>query len=367
MALTVSATDTEVQKPVNVIYQQMLLENARPLAPYFVGTTPGQIQQNGGSATIKWRRYNTSADHASGIAPTTSALSELTGEASYMQGRSSSTVHFSDVTAAVSKYGQFYILNEEVDVFLPNGTMAGITRTLAISAGRSLNQLQRNVAEDNLTIVQAGGAASDGANSSKITLAAIASVVNTLARNSAMPFAPMATGSQNIGTVPLLQAFWGINHPDVAYDVTQLGSSFTSVEKYAGQVQTLPGEYGAVSVGGYAVRFVQTPDASIDVDSGATVGSSGLRANSENVDLYTTVIYGQDCLGSVGLGTSFADGIYRAGDDVAPIQMIAKGRGSGGTSDPFDEISTLAWKSWHAGAELNSNWGRAIRSGATSL
>jgi N4-gp56 family major capsid protein len=366
MALTVSATDTEVQKPVNVIYQQMLLENARPLAPYFVGTTPGQIQQNGGSATIKWRRYNTSADHASGIAPTTTALSELTGEASYMQGRSASTVHFSDVTATVSKYGQFYILNEEVDVFLPNGTMAGITRTLAISAGRSLNQLQRNVAEDNVTLVFAGGAASDGAVSSKITAATINSVVNTLSRNSAMPFAAMATGSVNIGTTPLLPSFWGITHPDVAYDIAQL-SGFKSVETYAGQVQTLPGEFGAFGTAGFVVRFVQTPDASIDVDSGAAVGSTGLRSNSANIDLYTTVIYGRDAFGSVGLGTSYGDGIYRAGDDVAPVQMIAKGRGTGGTSDPFDEISTIAWKAWHSGAELNDRWARGIRSGATDL
>ena len=368
MALTVSATDTEVQKPVNVAYQELLLRNARPLAPYFVGTTPGVLDKNAGTATIKWRRYNTSADNASGVAPTVTALSELTGNAAYMQGRDSDTVHFSDVTATVSKYGQFFILNEEVDVLLPNGTTAGIVRTLAISAGRSLNYLQRNIVEDNATLIYANGA-SDGAVNTVIDVADIHSAVNTLARNSGMQFMPMSTGSVNIGTSPLLPAFWGITHPDVAYDIAQM-TGFKSVETYAGQVDVAPGEFGAYGGAGYVVRFIQTPDASIDTGSGGSSSGTSVRNTSANSDLYTTVIYGQDALGSVGLGMSNGDGIYRAGDPREVIQMIAKGRGTArpsSTDDPFDEITTLAWKAWHSGAVLNANWVRGVRSAATSL
>lgn len=368
MALTVSATDTEVQKPVNVIYEQTLLRNARPLAPYYLGTQPGSITRNGGSATIKWRRYNTSADNASGIAPTTTALAELTGVASYMQGRDADVVHFSDVTATVSKYGQFFILNEEVDVFLPNGTMMGITNTLSISAGRSLNQLQRNIGEDNATLVYAGGAASDAAVVNKISLGGIESIINTLQRNSSLPFSPMSNGSTNIGTTPILQGFWGLTHSDIAYDISKL-AGFKGVETYAGQVATAQGEFGMVNVAGMGVRFVSTPEASVDADAGGTKGSTGLRGTSD-VDLYTTLIYGQDAIGSVGLGSRHTDGIYRGGDNLPAMEMIAKGRGTArpsGTDDPFDEITTLAWKSWHTGAILNANWVRGLRSGATSI
>jgi N4-gp56 family major capsid protein len=368
MALTVSATDTEVQKPVNVIYNQMLLRNARPLAPYFVGTMPGSIQKNGGTATIKWRRYNTSADNASGIAPTTTPLSELTGVASYMQGRDSSTVHFTDVTATVAKYGQFFILNEEVDVFLPNGTMAGITNTLAISAGRSLNQLQRDQVEDNATLVYAGNAASDAAVVDKMKLGAIESVVNTLGRNSALPFTPMSNGSTIEGSTPILPGYWGLCHTDVAYDIEKL-ATFVPVSKYAQHTATVPGEFGLVPSAGQAVRFISTPEASIDSDAGGTKGSTGLRGTSD-VDLYTTVIYGQDAVGSVGLGRRHGDGIYRGGDNLPAFEIIAKGIGTNrpsGTDDPFDEIMTIAWKSWWAGALLNGNWVRGIRHGATDI
>jgi N4-gp56 family major capsid protein len=361
MALTISATDVELQKPVNVIFQQTLLRNAQARCPYFVGTTPGSIQKNGGSATIKWRRIEN-------ITPTTTALSELTGNASYMQGRDSTAASFTDFVATVAKYGQFFILNEEVDLFNFNGQTDKLVQVLGISAGRSLNQLQRNVVDDNATLVRPASAASDGVITSKITAATIESVVNTLNRNSAMTFTPETTGSVNIGTVPILPAFWGLCHPDVAYDISKI-TGFVSVEKYAGQVQTTMGEFGLYASAGMAVRFIQTEDGTIDADSGGAKGSTGLRSTTgTDIDLYTTAIYGMDAIGSVGLGSQYGDGVYRAGDaTLGPIEMITKGLGSGGTSDPFNEIQTLAWKAWHAGKITNPAWVRAIRSGATAL
>lgn len=360
MALTVSATNVELPKPVNVIFQQTLLRNARVRAPYFAGTQAGELSKNRGSATMSWRRINN-------LTPATSALSELQGEASYMQGRSAAALSVTAVTATVSKYGNFVILNEEADVFNFNGQTDKIVEVLGINAGQSLNRLQRDIAEDNLTLVYAGGAASDGAVSSAITLNAIKSVVNTLDKNSATTFTPMTNGSTNVGTTPILPAYWGLTHPDVAIDIAGL-SGFKSVETYAGQTATVMGEFGTLTVAGKAVRFISSEDAGVDADSGAAVGSTGLISTTASlIDLYTTVIYGQDCLGSVGLGQMYPDGIYQAGDNLGPVELITKGFGSGGTSDPYNEIMTMAWKAWHTGAVLNSAWGRGIRSGATSI
>jgi len=59
--------------------------------------------------------------------------------------------------------------------------------------------------------------------------------------------------------------------------------------------------------------------------------------------------------------------VYRAGDNTGVWEMIYHKRGTGGSSDPFDEISTMAWKAFFAGAALNANWSRAIRVAATNL
>lgn len=358
--MTLSATNTEVQLPVNAIFEQTFLRQATPLAPYFTGTMPTALDKQGGSATAKWRRTDA-------LSPSTTPLSEQTGNEAFFGGRTAVATAQTDVTAAVQKFGQVIALTEEVEHFNPAGQVDSIVRSLAIAAGRSLNQLQRNVAEDNLTKVFAAGAASTGAVVSKITLASINSVVNTLERNNTLPFMPMSTGDLNTGTTPILPAFWGLTHPDVAQDIKDL-AGFKSIETYAGQTNTVRGEFGMISSAGSGVRFISSSDATVDLDAGGTKGTTGLRGTSD-VDIYTTVIYGTEALGSLGLGETHPDGIYLASMEEMPnsIELIIKGFGDGGTSDPFNELKTVAYKFWHGGAVLNSAFGRAVISGATAL
>jgi len=360
MALTISATDTELPKPLNAVFQQTLLRNAQVRAPYFAGTVPGELVKHRGSNVVMWRRIEN-------LAAATSALSELTGVASYMQGRSAAALAQTAVTATAAKYGNFVILNEEVDFFNFPGQFDKLMQVIGINAGQSLNRLQRDIGEDNATLLNSGGAASDGAISGIITLDQIKLAVNTLDKNSAITFTPMTVGNTSIGTQPILPAYWGLCHPDVAVDVTGL-TGFKSVETYAGQTATVMGEFGTITVAGKAVRFISSEDAGVDAGSGASGAASNDRnGTSDNSDLYTTLVYGQDALASVGLGEQYTDGVFRAGDELEPVDVIAKAPSATGTSDPFNEISTLAWKAWHTGAVLNAAWVRGLRSGATLL
>lgn len=359
MALTAIDTGTYSPHPVNALFEQSFLRRAQQVCPYFAGTQPGQLENNAGTATLKWRRFEQET-------PTTSALSEIT-TAAFMGGRNADTPTNTDVTALVAKYGQFYIITEEVDLLSVNGTALELADILGESAGRSLNQLQRNVAEDNLTKVYAANVASVGAVHAVITAGDLNYVINTLTRNSSRPFSPMSNGSVNIGTVPILQSYWAINHPDVAHDVAGI-TGFVSVEKYAGQVALVDGEYGLYARAGRAVRFIMSEDASVDANTGAALSGADLRSTGASViDTYTTVIYGQNCLGSVGLGKRHTDGVYRAGENTGGFELIHKARGSAGSADPFNEMATVAWKAFYGGAVLNSTWGRALISGATNL
>ncbi len=365
MATTISATNTEIPKPINAIMEQTLLRNAQSRAPYFMGTMSASLIRHGGTATAKWRRFNTTLDDSSGVAPSTTALTELTTTASYMQGRDSITAHVTDAVATVSKYGQFYILNEEVDVLNFNHTTDGLMRTLGIIAGRSLNQLQRNVGEDNATEVFAGGVATEGGVLASVVVGDLDALILTLNGNSAITFTAMTTGSASIGTTPILPAYWGICHPHVAYDVSKL-TGFKSIETYAGQTATVMGEFGMYQLAGQAVRFIQTEDASVTAGGGGTTGSTGNRG-STNLDTYSILIYGQESIGSVGLGQTQPGSAFMAGDSMDTVEIIVHDRKSGGTSDPFDEIMTMAYKFWHAGQVLNANWARSLVVAATDV
>lgn len=359
MALTAIDTGTYSQHPVNALFEQEFLRRAQQLCPYFMGTQPGQMMKNGGTATLKWRRFEQAT-------PTTTALTEIT-TASYGNGRSSITPTNTDVTALSAKYGQFYIITEEVDVLSVSGTSMEFAAILGESAGRSLNQLMRNIMEDNATQRFAANVASTGAVHAIVTTGDLNYSINELNRLSARTFAPMSNGSVNVGTLPIMSSYWAICHPDVAHDVAGL-TGFTSVEKYAGQVALVEGEFGFYGRAGKGVRFVSSEDSSVDANSGAAVSGADLRTTGASViDIYTICIYGQNAFGSVGLGKKHTDGVYRAGDNTGGWEIISHARGSSGAADPLNEIATIGWKAWFGGAALNANWSRAIRVGATNL
>lgn len=358
MALTASSTST-ITLPVNAIFEQTFLRRAQQVCPYFMGTQPASLMKNGGTATLKWRRHEQ-------LTPSTSALTEIT-TAAYMGGRSSATVSITDVTGLAAKYGQFYILTEEVDVLDPGGTGLDLAKVIGEGAGRSLNQLMRNIMEGNATLAYAGNVASKAAVHAAVAAGDLNYMINILTRNVARVFTPMSSGSTMIGSVPILPAYWAICHPDVAYDVAGI-SGFTSVEKYGQQVALAAGEFGTYSRAGRGLRFCISEDASVSANAGAALSGADLRSTGgTSADVYSIVMYGEDAFGSIGLGNRQPDGTFLAGDNVGAWDIIIKDRKSGGSSDPLEEMNTIAYKFWFGGAVLNSGWSRSLQVAATDL
>ncbi len=208
-------TTTEIDAPVNVVFQMNLLRRALAVAPYFVGSTPASIAEHSGTFTAKWRRYDA-------LTAVTTPLAELTGSVAFPT-RTAAQASKTDLTATVSKYGNFIFLNEEVDLINFNNQALELSRVLGENAGRSLNRLQRNILEDSATIVLAGGATTatdiSATGGSFVTRTNLAQLVNTLNRNNADKFLPQTLGSTNIGTSPIRESFWGLCHSDTEEDV----------------------------------------------------------------------------------------------------------------------------------------------------
>ena len=108
MANAPITTSSQVPGPVNVVFQQTLLRNAKMRCPFFVGSLPAEIAEHRGSFTAKWRRIEN-------LAATTTPLAELTGNVAFPT-RVSVQPTVTDQTATVQKYGNFVILTEEVDL-----------------------------------------------------------------------------------------------------------------------------------------------------------------------------------------------------------------------------------------------------------
>ncbi|KKL23933.1 hypothetical protein LCGC14_2420410, partial [marine sediment metagenome] len=265
-------------------------------------------------------------------------------------------------TATVSKYGQVISLNEEVDLTNFNGQTAKLIEILGISAGRSVNRLQRNVLEDNVTLIYASGGSADGDVTDPISLNLIREAQAVLETNSALKDRPMTTGDSAHATSPIGMAFAGICHTHVKEDIRDI-PGFIPVEKYAGQTQLYTNEFGMVG----DVRWVSSEEASIDTDSGGNPGQTVRSTSGTSADLYTSIVLGKGAHGSVGLGVEHTKEVYLAGDPIPAIMLISKDRSSGGSLDPLEELSTVSWKGWHAGTMLNTTFARGLRTGARKL
>ncbi len=349
-------TTTEIPGPVNNVFQQVLLRNAKPVCAHFLLSEEGSgsVGPHDGTLTVKWRLVNN-------LTPTTTALTALTGAESY-PFRSGITPTVTDTTATVQKYGQVISLNEEVDLTNFDGQTAKLIEILGISAGRSVNRLQRNVLEDNVTLIYASGGSADGDVTDPISLNLIRAAQSVLEVNSALKDRPMTTGDSATATTPIGMAFAGICHTHVKEDIRDI-PGFTPVEKYASQTQLYVNEFGMVG----DVRWVSSEEASIDTNTGGLPGQTVRSTGGTSADLYTSIILGRGAHGSVGLGVEHTKEVYLAGDPIPAIMLISKERGSSGAMDPLDELATLSWKAWHAGTMLQAIYARGLRTGAKKL
>ena len=359
MAALISALESNVPAPVNFVLMKGLLSAARKKLPYFNGTLPGSLEKSKGSASVKWRRIEN-------LSVATTALAERNGTATAFLGRDAVQPTITDVTVAMAKYGNAILTTEEVDLFNVNSKTAQLMDVLGANAGESLNTLMRDVYNTGFTNVRyAGGAANDSAVNAAISVNDIKYSVNFLNRNSAMTFTAKGYGSTNIGTTPIRPCYYGICHPDVEEDIRSL-SGFKDVVEYGGYVETEPYEFG--SVGG--VRWSVTEIAPISSGS-AAVSNNALRGTSGGaaIDIYSSFIYGKECIGTVGLGNMHAENQTMMYDPAKPpaVELIQHAPGSSGIYDLYNEVGSIAWKVWFAGKVLNATWGVKVRTGASRL
>jgi N4-gp56 family major capsid protein len=362
MAATVSTLASNLTAPVNYVLMRRLLSAARAKLPYFNGTLPGTLEKKQGAASVKWRRIENLT--TSYTAP--SALSEITGTATAFLGRDAVQPTITDIVVAMAKYGKAILTTEEVDLYNVNSNTVALMDTLGADAGLNLNLLMRDVYASGFTanIRIANGAATYSSAATAISLNDIKWSVNKLNRNSAMKFLPMTGGSTNIGTVPVRESYMGICHVDVEDDIRGL-SGFIPVEQYGGYTETMPFEFGAVA----GVRWSSTEIAPI-LTSGSTEAASGFRGASTLLhDVYDSFIYGMETIGSVGLGNMHAKTAYEMYDPSKPpaVEIIQHVPGSSGVFDMFNEVGSIAWKSFFAGKVLNAAWGVRVRTLSASI
>lgn len=278
---------------LHLYYEKKLLST---LEPRLVLQPLGKKQKlpKGLGDTVKWLRYaainaNTSPIAVEGTPPDSIAFST------------------SNVTAQVLQYGQFARISDLLSDVAIDPVLSNLSERFGIAAAKTIEQLIVNEL-DAQSSTQFVGAASSNATISLGMVLTHKELVEAMIRQKAAFIGPHESGS-----------YVAVLHPNAEYDImtdVQAGSML-DLRKYTDPKQVLNGEIGKM----YGMRFLVSDKMSLYAGVGAT-GNDVINA---------AYVIGEEAFGVVEL-------------DGNSVKMINKKHGSGGTSDPLDQIATVGYK-----------------------
>lgn len=294
-----------------VFYDRVLLERLLPnLVFYKYGQKKPLPKHEGG--TINFRRFNS-------LNPATTPLTEG-------QPGDGSNLSISQVVATPLQYGDYGTFTDKVDLIGIDPVLTESSQVFGEQAANTVDQVIASTifAGTNVLYTSATpGRNNIGAND-VITGTHIRRAVRTLKRNNVKPL----EGGFYIGFI----------HPDVAYDIMS-DSLWQDVSKYNGGQAIIEGEIGKI----HGVRFIETTNAMT-------------WANSSEIDVYGTLIIGKEAYGITDVESQGA----------GKPELIVKPRGSAGTADPLNQISSIGWKCFFAAVRLQELAAVRIESAATA-
>ena len=208
-----------------------------------------------------------------------------------------------DVTVAIKQYGDYARYTDLLEMTHLDVRINREVERFGDAGGRSVDALVREELATCPNVIYANGKTSRSALSAadKLTSTELRKAVKMLKKAHAQTFDGW---------------YIAIVSPDTIFDL-QDDERFLAVAKYQDKEAIYTGEVGRL----YGVRLIESTEAKIFAGAG-----------SGSADVASTIVLGKYAYGYTGL------------KGVARPRIIVKNKGSAGTGDPLDQISTVGWK-----------------------
>lgn len=290
MANINKTASSAISATMQTYYDKKLLLNAKP---NLVHQRHGQavvLPKNSGK-TIQFRKWTPFA-----------ARTDALIEGVVPEGQS---LEMSAVLAEVMPYGGYVAVSDMLDLTALDPVINDSVELMGDQGGLTLDTLTRDIISAGTNVQYAGGAASRAGlgTSANLTVNEIRKAVRTLKKNRAPQF---LRGNKGY--------YVAIVGPDTTFDL-QSDPIWQDVSKYSMAEQVFDGEIGKL----FGVVFVESTEAKVFTGE----GPSGR-------DVAATLVFGKNAYGVI--------------DVESALRSIVKPRGSAGTADPLDQISTIGWK-----------------------
>lgn len=301
---------------MQIFYDRVFLERAKNELRHDFGAQKKNIPMNSGK-TVYFTRFTP-------LAVITAALSEAANPTAV-------DMTASTISATLADYGTYVTVGS---LYSMTSIEEGLSEHISVigqNAGESIDQLIRTELFSGATsqIVSSAGTLSTVHTSDVLSGLEIRKAVRTLKTNKAQKF----EGGM----------FRGIIGPYTAMDLMG-NSEWLDAHRYTTSDAIENGVVGKL----HGVEFVES-------NNQHSVASAGFSAAVNDVaTVYSNFIFGKNAYGVINLGSITAPKVY------------VKNPGSGDTSNPIDQYSTIGWKMPFVAKVLNANWIVNVRCGATN-
>lgn len=251
------------------------------------------------------------------------------------------------VTATVQPYGQGTKISGLKELTEQSAVLNDISDALGDNMGESLDVVCRDTINGGSSALYANSVTGRANVITAVSKDDLDKLIIQLASGEAKPQTTMYK-PENGGLTAIEACFPVIVHPHLKAQIrTVCGSNFTPTKDYPAGTPLFPGEFGSYD----NLRFIATTNAKIWADSGAAVGTSGLRSTSgANVDVYSILAIGRDAFGVVPLA------------DTDNVKLIVHTKEEAGGL--LDMYGTAGWKAYVDYVILNDSFMARLESGA---
>lgn len=312
---------TIVPAPVQTYYDRLLLHRALPYLHYGRPADRRSVKKKEGTS-IKFRRYEALGQ----------SLAPLV-EGSPPSGRQ---LTYTDLTQPLQQWGDFVPLTDFIQMTIQDMILNEANKLLGEQSGQVIDQLNRDEWSAGTNVLYGGTAAARTdltTTTHLVSTTLLDKAIRTLENANAAYFNEMINATVKIATTAIAPSYWGVITPSVLYTLKGL-SGWHDVWDYSDTGPILPGEVGAYR----NIRFLQSTLGKVYLEGGGTLGA-GVQGTT-NADVHAILIFGQHAVAACPL-------------EGASMQNIIKPKGSAGTADPLDQVSTSGWK--HTGARKRLN------------
>lgn len=324
-------TDTNTIPPaVQSYFDRRLLMRALPMLVHARVAMRRPLKQRSGN-TIVFRRLNplglATVPLVEGVPP------------------SGKKVSYADINVRIQQYGDYVTVADLIKATIEHPLLNDVGKLLGEQAAQTVDVLLREEANSGTNVFYGGTAATRAqltTTTHKVSEGLLDRIINALFNANASRYTQMVAASVKVDTHPIRPAYWAITHPDVLRTLETF-TDWIPVSNYASSGPVMEAEIGSWR----ELRFLMSSGGTGDAQGGAKVFRGGggsvvgdVKSTGGNADVYTIVVFGEEAIATVPL-------------EGKSLENIIKPIGSGGPSDPLNQIGTSGWKRTGAERRLN--------------